>query len=165
MQQADVLELLAELSVAFAGFTGLVGALRLRRDQDQALRGELRILIEFSLYLMIASLVPLFLWQAGASEASAWRIASLGHVVFIVVYYVRRARTLLANAVAAGNASVFWGTLAVESVIGSLVAANGLGLLPWPLHVVYLGNLFYQLIGTALSFMRFAAPLWRGETA
>jgi hypothetical protein len=31
----------------------------------------------------------------------------------------------------------------------------------WTPHVAYLANLYYQLVGTALNFMRIAAPIWR----
>jgi hypothetical protein len=165
VQQADTLQLLAELAVAFAGFTGLVGVFRMNRAGDEAFRGELRLLIEFSLYLMLASLVPLFLWQAGLSEAASWRFASFAHVAFTTVYYVGRWRSLLAHTAAGGNTGGFVATLAVELTLAALLLANGLGTLPWAPHIVYLASLFYQLVGTSLSFMRFASPLWREPAA
>jgi hypothetical protein len=161
MQQADMLELLAELAVAFAGFTGLVGAFRANRDDDEAFRSELRLLIEFSLYLMLSSLVPLFLWQVGLPEAMAWRLASLGSVAYVAIYYVRRFGLLFENASKYGNTRVLVGTLVIETPLAALLLANGFGILPWDPHVAYVANLFYQLVGTSLSFMRFAAPLWR----
>jgi hypothetical protein len=161
MQQADTLQLLAELAVAFAGFTGLVGALRSTRSEDRAFRGELRLLIEFSLYLMLSAVVPLFLWQAGVSAEGSWRIASLAHSIFVVVYYARRWPSLSENARALGAVKTAIGTLVFEVPLMLLLLANALALLPWEPHVAYLANLFYQLVATSLSFMRFASPLWR----
>jgi hypothetical protein len=165
VQQADTLQLLAELAVAFAGFTGLVGAFRMNRADDESFRGELRLLIEFSVYLMLSSLVPLFLWNAGLSESTSWRSASFAHVVFVIVYYVRGWRWLRAHAAASRNAGGFVATFAVELSLAALLLANGFGALPWAPHVAYLGSLFYQLVGTSLSFMRFASPLWRDPAA
>ena len=165
MQQADTLELLAELGVAFAGFTGLVGAFRVNRDHDSGFRRELRLLIEFSLYLMISAAVPLFLWNAGVSEATAWRLASLGSAAFLIIYWARRFWTIYSKTAEDGTLRVLIGSLVVEVPFGAVLLLNGIGVLPWEPHVVYLANLFYQLVATSLSFMRFASPLWRESDA
>jgi hypothetical protein len=77
VDSAGTLELIAELAVAFAGFTGLVGAFRLGSLNDPGTRLELRVLIEFSLITLILALIPLFLHEIGISEALKWRISTL----------------------------------------------------------------------------------------
>jgi hypothetical protein len=165
VQQADTLELLAELGVAFAGFTGLVGAFRVNPDHGSTFRRELRLLIEFSLYLMISAAVPLFLWNVGLPEATAWRLASLVGAAFLVLYWTRRFRTHLAKTAEDGTLRILIGSLVVEVAFAAMLLLNGVGALPWEPHVIYLANLFYQLVATSLSFMRFASPLWRESDA
>jgi hypothetical protein len=67
---------------------------------------------------------------------------------------------LFSNTGEDGTNRVLVGTLVVEIPLAALLLANGAGVLPWEPHVVFLANLFYQLVGTSLSFVRFASPLW-----
>ena len=78
MQAAGTLELVAEIAVAFAGFSGIIGVYRARTDRSHDPRSDLRLLVEYGLFLLAVALLPLFLWHGGLAEERAWRVASLG---------------------------------------------------------------------------------------
>jgi hypothetical protein len=131
------------------------------RSDDQAFHRELRLRIEFSLYLMLSAVVPLFLWQAGVSMEGSWRTASLAHSIFFVVDYARRWPALSEYARTLGAVKTVIGTLIFEVPLLFLLFANALALLPWAPHVAYMVNLFDQLVATSIGFIRFASPLWQ----
>lgn len=160
MQAAGTLELIAELAVAFAGFTGLVGAFRGRHSDSVFFRAELRLLIEYSLVLMANALLPLFLWHAGLSEEAAWRVASLLSALISILYYVARYRTL-AVSTPDDFRTGFWIVVTLDSAVALALLANAAGALPWEPQVVYLVALAHTMLGTASSFLRFTSPLWR----
>ena len=50
-----------------------------------------------------------------------------------------------------------------DLLVAGLLVVNATGLLPFDPIVLYLANLAYQLTGTAITFVRFVAPLWRAD--
>ena len=90
MDAAGTLELIAEIAVAFAGFSGLLTVFRDRAEAPLGRASEGRLLIEYSLQLMAFALVPLILWHLTANEAASWRIASGLKVGILLAYYSRR---------------------------------------------------------------------------
>jgi hypothetical protein len=160
LEAAGTLELIAELAVAFAGFTGLVGAFRGVQGKLAEFRQELRLLVEYSLTLLADAVLPLFLFHGGLGEEAVWRIASLINAGLTVVYYVFRFRELAENSMGALRIQ-FAVVVALDLAWVFALLGSALGVLPFPLHTVYLGNLAYMLLGTGLSFLRFISPLWR----
>ena len=80
MQHSELLSTMAEVSIVFAGFTGVVGMLGLRSD-NQRIHGQLYqvgAMTGFSLIAALFSLVPLLLSAAGLSDAAVWRSSSVG---------------------------------------------------------------------------------------
>ncbi len=80
MQHSELLSTLAEVSIVFAGFTGVVGMLGFRSDNQRILGQmyQLGAMIGFSLIAAIFSLVPMLLSAVGLSDAAVWRSSSLG---------------------------------------------------------------------------------------
>ena len=79
MEPTDVLASVAELAVAFAGFSGIVAALG-RRDEGAVFpedRIRLAVLIGASLSTAAFALLPLALWEVVDSPARVWSIASI----------------------------------------------------------------------------------------
>jgi hypothetical protein len=160
VQAAGTLELVAEVAVAFAGFSGIVGVYRARTDAASDPLPALRVLVEYSVYLLAAALLPLFLWHGGLSETSAWRLASLASALYTATYYLYRYRSFVASA-SESEWKFLRAMIACDWLLAALLVVNAAGLFPFNPIVVYLVNLGYQLAWTAITFMRFVAPLWR----
>ncbi|MDJ0790170.1 MAG: hypothetical protein QNK05_25530 [Myxococcota bacterium] len=79
MQHEAVLTTLSEVSIVFAGFAGVVGALNLRNRTAEVLgqRYQAGAMVGFSLIAALFSLLPLILDGAGLSELAAWRTSSV----------------------------------------------------------------------------------------
>jgi hypothetical protein len=164
MQAAGTLELIAEIAVAFAGFTGLVAVFRERRRNESAIEG--RYLIEYSLTLLANALMPVVLWHLSGDESFAWRAASVGSIVGVLGYYWLRGHEAGAAAETL-NLSTFLTRFVYvgDSLHVIALTVNALGLTPWPPSLLYLLALTYLLFMTCVSFLRFASPLWVDSSA
>jgi hypothetical protein len=77
---SELLSTLAEVSIVFAGLTGVVGMLGFRSD-NPVLHGQLYqigAMIGFSLIAALFSIVPLLLSAIGLADVAVWRTSSLG---------------------------------------------------------------------------------------
>jgi hypothetical protein len=74
----DSLDIFAELFIGFAGFSGIVAALRGSRDREwHAIdRTRLIVLIASSILGIFAAVLPKSLHNFGADDSSIWRISS-----------------------------------------------------------------------------------------
>ena len=78
MQHSDLLMTMAEVSVAFAGFTGVVGVFGIQISKTSHERQIFLIgaMIGFSLITALFSFAPLILSTLGIPDVLVWRIAS-----------------------------------------------------------------------------------------
>ena len=99
MQGEGLLALFANVAVVFAGFTGLVSVVGRSGESSAATaqQSEARLLVEYSIILLLESVTPLVLWHAGVPEAIVWRIVGGVLAVGTVFYYVIRGRELKAS--------------------------------------------------------------------
>jgi hypothetical protein len=84
MEPTDVLATVAELAVAFAGFSGIVAALG-RRDEGAIFpedRVRISVLVGASLSTLAFALLPFALWDVAGSPARVWSIASALYVPY-----------------------------------------------------------------------------------
>ena len=72
----SLLQLLAEISVAFVGFSMLASAFRSNRGDDFVRFADLRNVAETGLLAMIGSLLPLLLHAVGCPTEWTWRVSS-----------------------------------------------------------------------------------------
>ena len=89
MQIPDSLQTIAEISIAFAGFSGLIVALR--RDTGPFTDLEkyrLQILLTLAFGAMFLSLLPEILKELGFQGDSGWVLASSVHLVYSSVFLV-----------------------------------------------------------------------------
>jgi hypothetical protein len=90
MEGSDVLLAICEVSVAFAGFTSIVGVLGQRSggawDAEDSFR--LWLMIESSLATLFFSLLPFALHYLGLDEATVWGAASGAMAAFLVLHMV-----------------------------------------------------------------------------
>lgn len=104
MQAAEALSALAEVSVAFAGFSGIVTAFRRHNpgQWNRLDRFRFRFMVEFSLATLALSLIPFFLAEFGLPESEIWSRSSLvlgGGALFFLI----RSALLLYPLVVAGE--------------------------------------------------------------
>lgn len=126
MQAAEALAVLAEVSVAFAGFSGIVTAFR-RRDLGEWSRLErfrFRFMVEFSLATLALSLLPLFLAELGLSESHVWSASSVVLGVGALSYLIRSA--LRVRRLVADGEPVSRGLAGISILVGVAITASAL---------------------------------------
>ena len=156
MDSQATLTVIAEVSVALAGFTGVVAVLGGRREHDwtPGERLQLRTLVETSLTAMFLSFFPSVLDEIMSSESAVWRVSNLClgsiHLAFI-------SRFLLRAKVAKPTA----GQLALLSTGFAAILAHFLafaGFLPWYVAIFILG-LLQQVFVAAFNFVLLLFPV------
>ena len=90
---------LAEIAVAFAGFSALVTALGGHSSHDDRLMDSyaLRALVENALVVATFSLLPIALQKYSVPDSDVWRISSAGFILVLLISSIgasRRARPL-----------------------------------------------------------------------
>jgi len=160
MQAAGTLEVIAQIAVAFAGFTGLVGAFRSRGQEarSQLLAG--RLLIEYSITILAIALLPVILWHLTSNENASWRVASALAATQSAFYYWRRGKELMAGARVFSTERLFYVFTTLDAFFIFVLLANAAGFSPWPASAVYLAALTYNVIGMGYVFLHFASPIW-----
>jgi hypothetical protein len=114
------------VSVAFAGFSGIVTAFR-RRDPGQWSdldRFRFRFMVEFSLATLALSLTPFLVSELGASEARVWSLSSLALGAGALFYLLRS--ILRVHRLVAAGAPVSRPLAGVSVAVGSAVAGSAL---------------------------------------
>ena len=100
MQSAQALSTLAEVSVAFAGFSGIVTVFRRRNPGEWSRldRFRFRFMVEFSLATLALSLLPFFLSELGLPDSGVWGCSSVvlgGGAAYYLVRSLVRLRALV----------------------------------------------------------------------
>lgn len=81
------LQVIAEVSIAFAGFSGLIVALRRNVGPlTEVQKFRLQILLSLAFGSMFLALLPETLQLLGAGSGSIWRIASAAALLFSIVF-------------------------------------------------------------------------------
>lgn len=75
--QTDYLETIAEISVAFAGFAGIVGVFGRSTLAPETQVWRVRTMILTSLLTLLAALLPILIGQFRAADALVWRVSAL----------------------------------------------------------------------------------------
>lgn len=159
---SNVLIALAEVAIGFAGFSAVVAALfRRRRTGDAMPFDEVRFLVmlEFSLTVLVFSLLPLALGLFEIGEERVWRIASGLLAAFLIFHLVgdyfltiRRKRVALQ--------SITWSIYVVASVgvaaCALALVLSALGFQVGTAAGVYTTCLLWLVILAAIHFTRMA---------
>lgn len=159
---SNILVALAEVAIGFAGFSAVVAALfRRRRIGDMMPFDEVRFLVmlEFSLTVLVFSLLPLALEVLGIDENRAWRVASrlfagflIFHLVGDYILTIRRKRV--------ATQSITW-PIYIMSSLGIAVCALALLLSSFGAQIgepagVYIMCLLWLIVLAAIHFTRLA---------
>lgn len=161
MQAAGTLELFAEISVAFAGFTGLAAVVR-GASPDPGVRSHqraLRFLVEYSLFTLVYCVLPLVLWNIGLPEAAVWRIAAVFFAFASGTYYYFRFTELLTDAVNENTIRKFRCTVALDAVIIVSMVGSAFRAIDVAPLTLYLFGLLWNLIAIGMTFVRLIRPV------
>ena len=156
MDTQSILTTVAEVSIALAGFTGVVAVLGNRRNHDWSPeeRLQLRTLVETSLTAMFASFVPAVLFLALDSEPAVWRSANLFlgalHLANLVAFL---RRTTDAKPTASQKGLLVIG---IAMILAHFLTAAGL--IPWYV-LIFLVGLLQQIFIAALNFVLLLFPV------
>ena len=159
---ASALTALAEIAIGFAGFSAIVAALfRRRRPGGSMPFDEVRFLVmlEFSLAVVVFSLLPLALDLLGNAEVRVWRSASGLLAAFLIFHLVGDYfLTIRRQSVAAQ--SITWSIYVIATVGISLCAVSLLlsaaGVQIAPLAGIYISCLLWLIVLAAIHFTRLA---------
>lgn len=156
MEAESILTTVAEVSIALAGFTGVVAVLGNRRKHDWTPeeRLQLRTLVETSLTALFASFVPGVLFLVLESEPAVWKGANL----FLGALHGANLTAFLLRAKDAKPTASQKGLLVVgiATILAHFLAS--FGVLPW-LDLVFILGLLQQLFIASLNFVLLLFPV------
>jgi hypothetical protein len=158
----------AELAVAFAGFSSLVGVFSRQRDGKigPEVANPLRVMLDYSLIALFSSLGPFLPMISGATDRVVWQFSSALWIGGILIYaflnkrwlreiyqdtYIRRG---------ARRAVQFLDWASVVAMLG-----NAVGVFWTPSLLVYYAVLLWFLGGAAIGFVQVVASTWRKPAA
>jgi len=160
MIDKDILFTLAELAVALAGFSAIIGVLSSRKDSADLKVNALRlqVMLETCFMVAAAALVPTLLSHFSVDSSVMWRIASAIFLCIAIPFeFIARNRTK-------NIPNLTLTKINVNTVNWSLSIAADLILVAVLLNVVgtkseafYLVALFFQLIIAGILFVQFAS--------
>ena len=165
-EPSDVLFLLAEVAVAFAGFAGVVAIFQARLSQDAPSFDLFRfwVMLASSLSLLGFSLLPLVFHFLGSSQSAVWRLSSLVLAVFTVanaIFIVRLIRSRVEAVVASLDPAITVAANVTYAITLITQIANVFGALGGPRFGLYLVGLLMVLLGAAVNFARL---VWVGTS-
>jgi len=164
MEATDVLIICAEVSVALAGFAGIIATFQFRDDKNVK-RAELvglGIIVNTALMDTFASIFPLVLLAYGLKETTVWGLSS-GIVGILAAMLLYKVMSDLRGRVKRKSLIVYYGLLQAIMwvfVIALIVNASGVILQrePGP----YVTGVFAGMVMCGLMFARLLLyPLWR----
>lgn len=96
MQDSDLLQTVAEVGIAVAGFSGVVAFLGERARGDWRVVDLFRFnnLLSSSIAASLLSFAPILIFRLGASESNAWRCSSGLIAAYMLIELVRYGRGL-----------------------------------------------------------------------
>ena len=167
MEYSDVLLTIAEVATAFAGFTGLISALRHKDESRLALSAwQLRGIIENCLFAIGFALLPILLRSYGIAGTDCWQISS---AVLLPSWLVAAALALRRLRLAVGS-SIFgeFPTSMTVSAIFFIVFACALsvnisGAFPPLAAALYLTGLVCPLFTACIPFLVFVTLSFTGQ--
>ena len=168
MNSQDLLLTTAELAVAFAGFSSLVGIFARRREEqiDRRVVHSLRWMLDYGLITLFGCLIPFLPILAGAEESAIWRISS-GALIAGTLTYIFLNREFLREP---GKHRPFGPTFgrvayALDRLSFIALVGNAVGLLWEPSLLVYYSVLLWFLAAAAIGFVSVVSYTWREPDA
>ena len=151
-ENLDVLLSIAEISVAFAGFSGIITAVvgRDGSDWDQGNLSRFRLMIFSSLSAIVASLLPFAFLLNSDNINWVWCVGVLGvYLLGFTIYWIRT--LILARRNLNNYVSSLVSALAILATLIQFIALTGF--ISPDLGIYFLG-VFYLFIQTCIAFIR-----------
>ena len=151
----------AQVAVAFAGFTGLIG-LFVTRERGLVEGGAMlrfRTMLDYSVIALLAALFPFLPDALQLPDQLLWRVSSIAMTLGLLGYWLFVGRTLLRSADYPKTmaVSVF---LAGDIATILLLIENASGFFHAPAFFTYLAVVFWQLVGAVFGFYAVVALAW-----
>lgn len=146
---------IAEVAVAFLGFTGVVGVFS-ARAHPPAVSLRLWVMVEFGLALLLLALLPMVLHHLGWSGDTIWASSAVATILFLIGHAV-----LVVPRVVGYRRSETWGgvpvalEVSVPVAFGACLVSQILNLMGVGLertHGGYLLGLYLLLTASGLNF-------------
>lgn len=160
MIDRDILYTFAELAVALAGFSAVIGVLSSRRASADLTINALRlqVMLETCFMVAAAALVPVLLDKFNIDQSLVWRISSAAFLCIAIPFeFVARARTknLAKMTLSKLNVNTInWALSIGADLLLAAILFNFLGM--WS-DALYVAALFSQLALAGILFIQFAA--------
>ena len=165
MDQPDTLLTLAEISVAIAGFAGIISMLGRGRSTKSTAADALRVqqMLEMALLNALFALAPLPFLASGEAGAATWRVGCglhLGASVFLTVLGIWRFRTRLPEA------DPIWISIAISAGAAASALVDAwvlLGFAAAEAFSFYLATLVLSMTSAGLKFIAVCTSLIRSS--
>jgi hypothetical protein len=158
LPQADILQTIAEIAIAIAGFAALAGAFGTARSEAQnstAAFHSLRLVVINGLFLLVSALIPLVLFDYGLAASTTWRLSSglvLANNLIGLVRTLVKDEGALAQTNEWNLRHIMW---AIEVVCLAALVANVFAVFKEFASALYLTFLVAQVARVAMMFLRF----------
>ena len=154
-EHKDLLEILAQIFIAFGGFSGVIAAFSTIRLSPGATVFRVRALVIVALFSLVASILPFLVVAFSTSEAVALRICAflLGVGICGVGLWVGRQLSLLYSARLLDTQlyAAMLCIVAAPIVVGLFAVSGGL---PYEMGAaIYLSGLFFGLVLCSYYFV------------
>jgi hypothetical protein len=158
MPEESLLLTIAEVSIGFAGFAGIVALFGRRAAGSWSTADHVRFdaLIRFALLSLFAAFAPLAIHYISPDHGSPWRLASaIFGLVLLLLFWTgrRRIAEIRASGDSEANVRGGWVLLGAYALVGLGLLLNAVGAFPGE-AAPYLVALFLSLIMTGLMFAR-----------
>ncbi len=157
----EVLSTIAEISIAFLGFTGVVGVFAGRERQAFAVSLHVWVMVAFGLATLLLALLPFVLHHLGVKQPSLWAVCSAAVVILSLLHFAL-VEPLVLKERRAGR----WRQPSILQVFPAIFIACVLTQLLNTLGIVfdrslggYLLGLFLLLAGSGLNFVSLLVAL------
>ena len=160
MTEKDFFFTLAELAVALAGFSAIVGVLGSRRgSRDNKVNSlRLQVMLETCFVVAAASLFPVILDQFDMAPAALWRTASAVYLCVAIPFeFVAQNRTRGMPNMTLTSININTVNWSISIVADFIAVAILLSLVGPYSEAFYLVTLLLQLVVAGIIFVQFAA--------
>ena len=158
MEGSDVLIVIAEVSVAFAGFAGIVAVFRQRDLAEWAAvdATRFRFMVECSLMTILFALLPFVFRHLGASPAATWSACSglMGAAVACLLVIASLRMRRVRSQTPGFNTALLRFMQAVSLLTLALLALNALRIGFTAEFGPYLAALAWLLVASGINFFR-----------
>ena len=162
MEAEGTLYLVAEVSVAFAGFTSVVGVFGGLGERSWSVSqlASLRLLVVTSLITLLTALLPLALHASGLKTEDVWATSSGVKAAQMLVLWIWMLSFRRFPSGDGYRRPLIWAATAMDIILFAVQVLNAGGFFETP-AAPYIAHLYYLVIAACVSFVGAVSPLWK----